>query len=239
MNSTKNTEISERISQVLKFHGVSKNKFAEELGYDRSQSIYDITKGKSNPSFDFFSKLFGSEYSEKINPVWLFTGNGEMLVRRSNNDLSDQDEASAVLMSIVNKEGLTPIPLVNTRAVGGFGSESFSIEKKDIKEYYVIPKFKYKKIDFMIEVAGESMSPRYNSGDVVACTIIKENRFIQWNRIHVIATKEQGIILKRVVPSINEDCFSLVADNPEYPPFDIPKDDITGLALVSGGVKLE
>lgn len=131
------------------------------------------------------------------------------------------------------------IPLVNVKAVGGFGNESFSINKEDIKEYYVIPKFKYNRIDFMIEVTGTSMSPRYISGDIVACQIIKNNSFIQWNRVHVIATRDQGIILKRIQQSSKTGYFRVLADNPAFPPFDIPISEITGLALVAGGVTIE
>lgn len=131
------------------------------------------------------------------------------------------------------------IPLVNVKAVGGFGNESFSISEKDIKEYYVIPKFRYYKIDFMIEVTGDSMRPRYKSGDIVACKIIKNYDFLQWNRVHVIATREQGIILKRISVSQKKNHISVLADNPEFPPFDIPMSEITGIALVAGGVTQE
>ncbi len=75
----KNSEISERISKVIDFQGGNKNKFAKILGYERSQSIYDIVNGKSAPSFDFFNRFFNSEISDKYNADWLFTGKGEML----------------------------------------------------------------------------------------------------------------------------------------------------------------
>lgn len=70
----KNTEISERVRQVIDYLNVNENQFAKSLAYKRSQSIYDIVNGKSKPSFDFFNKLFNSEYSELINPIWLLTG---------------------------------------------------------------------------------------------------------------------------------------------------------------------
>ena len=74
-----NTEISERILQMIDNLGTTKNKFAVKLGYPRSQTLYDIINGKSAPSFDFFYKFLISEYSEIINIVWLITGQGEML----------------------------------------------------------------------------------------------------------------------------------------------------------------
>lgn len=78
----KNTEISERISQLIDYLEVSPNFFSKKLGYERSQTIYDIKNAKSAPSFDFFYRLFSSEYSEIINPKWLFTGTGNIVLRR-------------------------------------------------------------------------------------------------------------------------------------------------------------
>ena len=138
---------------------------------------------------------------------------------------------------LYGKEG--DIPLVEISAVAGFGNPDFAISKQDVKDYYVIPKFKHRKIDFMIEVSGSSMYPKYNSGDVVACTIIKESNFIQWNKVHVIATKEQGILIKRLKKG-NDDKFLLaISDNPDYDPFEVPVNEIEGIALVVGVIRLE
>ena len=73
-----NTEISERISKLLDYLGVTANAFAVALGYKRAQTIYDIINGKSAPSFIFFNKFLLSEYSDKINVIWLLTGQGEI-----------------------------------------------------------------------------------------------------------------------------------------------------------------
>lgn len=75
----KNTEISERILQILDYVGVNANDFSKKLEYNRSQTLYDVINGKSAPSYDFFKRLFNSEYSVLINPEWLLTGKGEML----------------------------------------------------------------------------------------------------------------------------------------------------------------
>ena len=79
----KNTEISERISKLIEALGIKPNAFALALGYNRSQTIYDIVNGKSAPSFDFFNKLAMSEYSEILNMDWVLTGRGEILLSKT------------------------------------------------------------------------------------------------------------------------------------------------------------
>lgn len=74
-----NTEISERIMNLIDYLGISRNDFAKKLNYKRSQSVYDICNGKSAPSYDFFNRFFDSEYSVIFDHNWIFTGKGEML----------------------------------------------------------------------------------------------------------------------------------------------------------------
>ena len=222
----KNTEISARISEIIEHLGVSPNNFAKLLGYERSQTVYDVISGKSAPSYDFFNRLAASENSAVFSMRWLLTGQGSMLKK----------ESEAVPVAVDHPKA---IPLVETYAVGGFGNPNFKIGERDVKDFYVIPKFKDRKIDFMIEVYGSSMYPKYNSGDVVACTIIRNSNFIQWNKVHVIATKEQGILIKRLDISEKENCLKAISDNKDYREFDIPKEEITGLAIVVGVVRLE
>lgn len=131
------------------------------------------------------------------------------------------------------------IPLVSVKAVGGFAGKDFSIQEQDIEGYYVIPKFRNLNVDFLIEVIGDSMMPRFFPGDIIACSIIHNPRFIQWNKPYLIATREDGMIVKRLKPSQNPDSFLAVSDNALYDPFDIPKSDIDGLARVVGVIHAE
>lgn len=210
----------DRILQFIDYKEISKNKFYIETGI--SNGILDK---KSGLSMDTVEKFY-STYPE-INPEWLLTGEGPMLKEDNNLPMASKS---------ANNEG---IPLVNATAIGGYGNNVFSFGERDVKDYYVIPKFKHKQVDFMIEVEGSSMYPKYNSGDVVACRIIKERNFIQWNKTHVIATREQGIIIKRIKPSDVPNSLLMISDNESYDPFNVPEEEIEGLAIVVGVIRLE
>ena len=178
-----------------------------------------------------------------LNRDWLLYGEGEMLVSSPN-----KHEGTPAIKTEVCEENpklnkilanYKQLPLVTQTAVAGFGNNDFAIHEADVKEYYIVPKFRYHQVDFMIEISGSSMYPKYNSGDVVACTILRDGAFIQWNKCHIVATREQGILCKRLMPGSSEDCLKMVSDNENYPPFEVPKSDITGIALVVGVIRLE
>ena len=112
----KNTDISERISQLLINQEVSKNEFAKKLGYNRSQSIYDIINGKAKPSYDFFQKLYNSEYSEIINPIWLLTGKGNMLLEEPE---QTNHQTNVFKLKTDQSQENQEIPLYNIEAAAG------------------------------------------------------------------------------------------------------------------------
>lgn len=222
----------------------NKAKFANILGV----SPQTISAWVARSTFD--SELIYTKCSD-ISADWLLTGKGPMLKNEISasasplhliptipiDDISDEPEA--IPFAEAARSGLHPIPLVTQKAAAGFGNGDFSIEESDVKEYYVIPKFKYCHVDFMIEVSGLSMYPHFNPGDVIACSILRNSQFLQWNKCHVIATREQGILVKRLMPGEDKKHLRAISDNKEYPPFEIPVDEITGIAVVVGHVGLE
>jgi phage repressor protein C with HTH and peptisase S24 domain len=238
------TNIKERILQITDYKGISKEKFFENIGMS-----YGNFKGKSkNTPINSNALVDILTMYPDINIDWLITGNGEMLyISKEDRAKMDQERLERIQDYSSDKKidhkVLTleqkGIPLVNVTAIGGFGNSDFAIEQMDVKDYYVIPKFKHKQIDFMIEVEGSSMYPKYNSGDVVACRIINEKNFIQWNKTHVVGTRDQGIIIKRIKQGKDEQTLLMVSDNDQYDPFEVRREDITGVALVVGVIRLE
>lgn len=216
---------------ISHFTNGNKAQFAKLLGV----SPQTISAWIARNTFD--SELIYAK-CRYINPSWLLTGQGNMLTNDENTqNVKSSRETIPAIDGMPND--IKPIPLVTERAAAGFGNECFAIQKSDVKDYYIIPKFRFCQVDFMIEVSGLSMYPRFKSGDVIACTILHDAKYIQWNRCHVIATREQGILVKRIMPSEQEGCFKIVSDNKDFPPFDLPTEEITGLALVVGCVSLE
>jgi phage repressor protein C with HTH and peptisase S24 domain/plasmid maintenance system antidote protein VapI len=129
------------------------------------------------------------------------------------------------------------IYLYDVSAAAGYGSFDEMISNEKVVGKYLIPDFK--NVDWMIYVRGSSMYPKYSSGDIIGCRVLHESRFIQWGKVYVVATREQGILVKRLEKSEIKDCILAVSDNQNYKSFDIPTNEILGIALVVGVLRLE
>lgn len=185
----------------------------------------NLSKWKARNTYDI--ELLYTKCTE-LNPEWLLTGKGEML--------KSANPPIIVRQNNIESKG---IPLLPTDAFAGIGSDIDGIDFNAIEERYEVPLFNGIQVDFMISVRGSSMYPKYSSGDVVACRFVKELLFIQWNKVYVIDTISQGVIMKRLKKCDKEEMLICKSDNESYEPFELPKSDIRNIALVVGVIRLE
>lgn len=231
-------KIINRIYEYLEYKDIPPTKFEKDIGL--SNGYLGVQRKRSaDIGESVIIKIIDN--CRDLSLEWLILGVGSMLKSKKHYP-ADGDIPVAIASEAAAKygiNGIKPIPLVSLKVAAGFGSADFRIEEQDVKEYYVVPKFKHRRIDFMIEVAGSSMYPKYSSGDIIACTIIRDSHFIQWNKCHVIATTEQGLLVKRIKEGKDADHILAISDNEEYPPFEIPKSEISGIAIVTGVIRIE
>lgn len=194
-----------------------------DMGQNAFEDYCGINRGIINsikvqgPTASIVTKI--SHRCPELNLNWLFTGDGPML---------NVSEKSPAL------HGKT-LPLIPIEAFAGHGLPTYEDEK--IQDYYTVTDFK--ESDFLIRVKGDSMSPKFCGGDLVACKKVTETYFLQWGRCYVIFTRSQGVMIKRVQPSEKTGCIKCVSDNPKYAPFDVPQEDVLSIALVNGAITLE
>ena len=219
----------QRLKKVVKwliFSGFGENEkeLAELLGYTKS-SFSQILNGKVPLSDKFLDKICSLD--NNINKVWILENKGEML--KSNNNTP----------AVAEPQLPSGVPMLPFDAFAGIGTDVEGVNLDTIEERYVVPLFDGMKMDFMIPVRGSSMYPKYNSGDVVACRMVQELLFVQWNKVYVLDTISQGVIIKRLKKSDKEGFVICKSDNEQYEPFEIPMSDIRTIALVVGVIRLE
>lgn len=137
---------------------------------------------------------------------------------------------------LVRGEKSAPIgvPLIPMEAVAGNGAPTY--QDLPVEDYYSVAEFRH--ADFLIRVKGDSMTPKYKAGDIVACQKVEKVNFWQWHTIYVIATRNQGVLIKRVEQG-PDGSITCCSENAAYRPFQVPLEEITSVALVMGAIVLE
>lgn len=219
----KNLTIKDRIFAFLEEKGITKADFYAETGIESSNF-----KGKnkqSMPGSAILVKIL-TKYTD-LSADWLLTGRGEMLKDKAMENIPIAQPARH------QGEG---IPLIPFSAMAGALAGEQSVLEYEC-ERYVVPAFSG--ADFLIPVKGNSMTPTYYSGDIVACQRVPlSGLFFQWNKPYVLNTS-QGAIIKRIKPGSDKEHVLIVSDNKDYDPFEISCEDIFAVALVIGIIRLE
>lgn len=213
--------INERFKQVLNIKGLSVKDASLITGMSEGY-IRKLCATGSSFGTDPLISLLNS--IDDLNARWLLTGEGDPL----------KGEERSMLTGVEHKgEG---IPLYRTEAAAGFGTPDFAIDEKDIEARYKIRELN--NAGFMLHVRGDSMSPTYQNGDIIAVKKVTERRNIQWGKPHLVSTKDQGLLVKRIYDDEDGDIIA-VSDNPTYRPIRIRKDEINGIGIIIGCVKFE
>ena len=121
---------------MIEYLSVTPNKFSKKLGYNRTQTIYDIINCKSAPSFDFFNRLFNSEYSVLINPLWLLTGKGDLLNSNTKNETETPDKkppgkCELCIQKNISIDALQRLSLIQQKTIDLLNARIDDLEKKD------------------------------------------------------------------------------------------------------------
>lgn len=112
------------------------------------------------------------------------------------------------------------------------------IESANIKEHVTIPGFT-DKVDFAISITGNGMQPKYSNGDMLLCKKKTGSSVIQWGKTYVIYTKDQELLVRKLMPGSREGYINLATYKEDMPPFEILKDEIVDYYIVIASVKIE
>lgn len=204
-----------QLREYLHNMGYTQDSIAEMVGTTKGYVNHLLTGRKSfgkNTAMKW-SDLFGISYT------WLLTGEGSML-----NEEKHEDNTMS-------------LPLIPRDAMAGVLSGDGSAIMAYECERYIVPIFKG--AEFLIMVQGDSMMPRYISGDIVACKRVPMDKlWFQWGKTYVIDTN-QGALVKRIEPSDKEGYISVCSYNEQYKPFNLPVSEINGIALVVGTIRVD
>ena len=212
--------VKDRISLYLENKGISEYRFERDL--DLSKGYFNKAK---NPSSDVLVKLSGI-YSD-LSTEWLIRGEGPMLKKESSQQPDD-------IVPVKSED--KGVPYYNVDFVGGF---DLVINDQTTIPEYLIDFPKYNEATCWCNVTGHSMEPEITHGDIIALKKIEDISFLPYGEIYAIVTKNEMRTIKRIGPSQNKDCYSLIPTNksPEYGVQELPKEMVRIVFKVLGCMK--
>lgn len=214
---TENQTVKARILAYIKAKSLSQKKF--EATADLSNGY--VNNLKSAPSSTIMQKIFGA--FPDINEHWLMTGEGTML--------KPSTVESSSMVSVETRPYIPfPVAAGELSGVGADGVMAAQMEQMAVVPF--LPPY-----DVTTQVVGDSMRPRFLSGDIIALRdITKAGDFFQNGKVHVLDTA-QGYVLKAVTLDKAHSRFICHSLNPDFPDFEVSTEDVYHVFLVVGLVR--
>lgn len=215
-------EGKEIIALILSDLGIKAPTFAKSIGL-KYQRILDIQTGKTQKVSAAVADAIIETYPQ-YNRSWLITGDGERL----------KDTTSTA--GQLSKNMSRGVPYYNIDFLGGF--DLIFNDSSTVPEY-LIDFREFNRATCWCNITGHSMEPEINHGDIIALREIPDFSFIPYGEIYAIVTTTGMRTVKRIGPSSNPDCYSLIPTNksPEYGVQEIPKSVICRMYEVLGCMK--
>lgn len=221
----------QRIKQYIDAKGIKVSALEREVGMSNG-SFASQLKNNKTIGVDKLENIL-RKYTD-VNPEWLLTGNGNMF---------RLENLSAVnLVSAASEQGIGSenIPVYNVRSIDGI-VELFGENKTQKPVSYIsIPEVS--KCDGALYIAGDSMYPLLNSGDIVVFKKIRvPEKNIIWGEMYLVYVNNDGneFFLVRFLNKSTKDSYvQFVSQNPNHQTVEFPLSSIKALALVKASIRV-
>lgn len=219
-----------RLYKVRKHLGLTQKQIADILGI--GQNAYSMIENGRISLTDRNRTILAEKLY--VNPLYLTQERGEMLL--------DTDQFSPVSQPMQDHRGQeieTGVPYYS-KPVTGSMVISFDDMSRDDPEYY-INMAPFNDCAFYRPVFGESMSPRYNPGDIVACKRVHNKNLILYGETYLCMIALDGDFYETIkILRRNLVDPSLVILKPCNETFDetiVPIDAISELYIIKGKIE--
>ncbi|WP_333615635.1 S24 family peptidase [Bacteroides pyogenes] len=238
--------------EYLRYQGLveTQDDVADKMNRQRS-NVSSALNGNPKYLTEKFINAFCKTF-KIINPDWLLTGEGNMLVgdvKGGVNIVSGNKGSSDNIVihgnnAYIGNNDAAPSksytkgkPYYNIDFIGGF---DIVLNNQSITPDYLIDFQKYKDADCWCNITGHSMEPLISNGDIIAIKKMKEWKdFILYGEAYGIITEDLRTVKIITKSERGDDFLKLVPVNKseEYQPQDIPKRLVTHVFKVLGCMK--
>ncbi len=229
--------IDEKISAIISHFNLNNFSFSKRIGVTGTtvDSIVngrpqpDGTRKKTKPGYDVLTAIIDTF---DINPDFLFGKSTVMLKSDVTNTQTYSGMPQVVAVNQTGDENVVYVP-VKARAgyLDGYGDPEY-IETLPSFNMPHLTNGTYR----CFEVKGNSMVRTFFDGDLVFGKYVEDLKDIKDGRVYIIVSKNDGIVLKRVINRIAErDKLILKSDNKDgnYPTYTINAEEIVEVWYVT------
>jgi len=221
-----------KIRHLREQSGLTQQDFASKIGVSRS-TLSQIEIAKITPTLEIVHKIANIFC---ISHDWLLSDQEtDSLI-----SYKDQTNTPAILkaksvshsqaLQALENEGLRGIKVYISPepAMASYPTHYITEEEDNMDlEWFFMPFLRHKGMYAAFPVVGQSMQGCVSNGSWVVCRLLEQNYQVRSGNIHLIATKTEGLVLKRIEVNTKLKkgiiCYS---DNPVYGPFILPYDEI-------------
>jgi len=198
----------------------SSRQFALSLDY-LPQSLSEILKGRRDVTIELLRKAV-EKY--KINPVYIFTGEGPMFMTEEDHK---EFRVLTIVTNVQDDERILHVPTPAQAAYAADLSDPSFIENLPT---YTLPDYKYKVgTHRSFDVAGDNMEPNLYEGDKVVCSFLEPTLWetsVKDNYVYIIVTRGD-VLVRRVQNHLKDQkALTLISDNRFYEPKTLGVGDI-------------
>lgn len=226
----KENSLNERLKLIRSQLGYSQQRLADTLGIKQaSYAVYET--GQVQPGAD---KLVQLHEQFGVNLHWLLTGEGQpythspVPVKKSITVQGDEPRIE-LLPVVVDRDDQPLIKVVTLEASAGYFSHREDSAYWENLPSISLPDPHFRQGTFLgFPVRGDSMEPTLAHGDLVVCRFMEHWRLLKPGYVHVVAL-ENDLLVKRIRFDEGQRTFTLLSDNPFYPPMQLAATDVRQL----------
>ncbi len=211
------SDLAKRFMKIFEVKEYTGYRFSKDFPKLLEGTVTKIRTGRVEPSKIYLNALL--EKFPDISMVWLLTGEGEMF----NNGTKTK---------VIKPESHiipTGYYLPDVHAAAGLDKEIVNDELNRIP--INLPNWE-KGIDF-INVYGDSMYPKYCSGEIIGIKEV-ELQYLNYGFAYVVILKDEQVLLKFIKKSEKEDYIILESENDFYQPKEYHIDQIKKVFIIKG-----
>lgn len=212
-----------RTKEIREKLGFSQQDFADRLG-EKRHKIADIETGKQKLPIEIAEKI---EEIFHINPWWLLTGKGEMVILEAENlpiaqEKHTEDDKNTIS---VNYYPDVYAAAGNGGINGDAKPEIMTVSRSFLSNMFGLSSFVG--ID-IINVVGDSMEPFIPNGETILLQRTHEAR----NNQVIIARINDELYVKRLLRDPLGRWVKLISDNQQYPDIDLNQEEMKQLEII-------